>query len=258
MRLFLKYVSMHFKSQMEYRVSFILTTIASFMILFTMYFSIIALFQTFHNIKGFILFEVLLCFSTVLTGYSFAEGLIRGFDMFDGLIVRGDFDRLLVRPKSIFLQVLGSEIAFSRVGRIVQSITILCISVYNIKIPIVSFKMLVVLLMVIGSFCVFAGIFILSASFCFLTVQGLEVRNILTDGAREMASYPMGIYKREFFYFFTFVVPISCVNYFPLLYVLGKNDIMYYGMMPLVGILFLGASIFVFYRGVRRYAGTGS
>jgi len=258
MKLFLKYLAMHFKSQMEYRISFLFMVTAQFLVLFTMYFSIIALFQKFQNIKGFTLFEVLLCFSTVLTGYSFAEGLVRGFDQFDGLIVRGDFDRLLVRPKSIYIQVLGSAFAFDRLGRVVQSITILCISVYNIKISLISFKMLVVLLMVLGSFCVFAGIFILSASFCFLTVQGLEVRNILTDGAREMASYPMGIYKKGFFYFFTFVVPISCINYFPLLYVLGKSTSTYYGVLPLMGIIFLAASLVVFNKGIKRYQGTGS
>ncbi len=258
MKLLFKYLSIHLKSQMEYRVSFLFMILAQFVTFFTFYFGIYALFLKFQTIKGFTLFEVLLCFSTVHTGYSFAEGFVRGFDSFDRLIVRGDFDILMVRPKTLFLQVLGSSFAFDRIGRIIQSLTILLIAMYNIKIEWTFFKILVVIFMTFGSSCIFSGIFILSASFCFLTVQGLEIRNILTDGAREMASYPMGIYKKEFLDFFTFIVPISCANYYPLLYILNKSDDAIYGILPLFGILFLAFSIFAFTLGVKRYQGTGS
>ncbi len=258
MKLFLKYLSMHLKSQMEYRVSFISTVIAQFLVFFTFYFGIYALFLKFQNIKGFTLFEVLLCFSTVLVGYSVAEGVVRGFDTFDRLIIRGDFDRLIVRPKNLITQVLGSAFAFDRIGTILQSLVVLFISVYNIKINWTFLKIIVVFLMPFGSFCIFSGIYILSASFCFLTVQGLEIRNILTDGAREMASYPMGIYRKEFLYFFTFVVPIACVNYYPLMFILNKKSSVFYGFLPITGILFLIAALIIFNQGTKRYQGTGS
>ena len=80
---------------------------------------ILALFDKFGNIKGFTLYEVLLCFGIIQTGYSVNEIFARGIDNFDKLIIRGDFDRILLRPKSIILQVLCSDINFIKVARIV-------------------------------------------------------------------------------------------------------------------------------------------
>ena len=48
----------------------------------------------------------------------------------------------------------------------------------------------------------FTGIFILAATLCFWTIQGLEVANIFTDGGREMAQYPLIIYQKWVTVFF--------------------------------------------------------
>jgi ABC-2 type transport system permease protein len=69
---------------------------------------------------------------------------------------------------------------------------------------------------------IFTGIFILAATMCFWTIQGLEVANIFTDGGREMAQYPLNIYQKWVPVFFTFIIPFGCVNYLPLLYILDK------------------------------------
>ena len=36
------------------------------------------------------------------------------------MVASGDFDRLLVRPRSTVLQLLGQELALRRLGRLVQ------------------------------------------------------------------------------------------------------------------------------------------
>jgi ABC-2 type transport system permease protein len=72
--------------------------------------------------------------------------------------------------------------------------------------------MLTIVFMIIGVISIFVGLFIMGAAFCFVTIQGLELRNIFTDGGREMAPYPMGIYKKSFLYFFTVIIPFSYVN----------------------------------------------
>ena len=77
--------------------------------------------------------------------------------------------------------------------------------------------------MLIASVIVFLGIFILAASYCFLTVKGLEVRNVLTYGCREMAQYPIGIFRKGFITFFTVILPFGFVNYYPLLFILETH-----------------------------------
>jgi ABC-2 type transport system permease protein len=107
---------------------------------------------------------------------------------------------------------------------------------------------------------IFAGIFILFATLCFWTVQGLEVGNIFTDGGREMAQYPLNIYQRWVTVFFTFIIPFGCVNYLPLLYLLDKahGEAWRYMAMPLAGALFLLPCLLVWQIGVRHYRSTGS
>ena len=84
-------------------------------------------------------------------------------------------------------------------------------------------KIITLIFMLISGIAVFLSIFILAASYCFLTVKGLEVRNVLTYGCREMAQYPIGIFKKGFVTFFTFIIPFGFVNYYPLLFILGKE-----------------------------------
>ena len=58
------------------------------------------MFTRFDNIKGFTMYEVLLCFSIIQFGFAFNEVFARGVDKFDDLIIQGNFDRLLLRPKN--------------------------------------------------------------------------------------------------------------------------------------------------------------
>lgn len=258
MKLLFKYLGIQFKSQLQYKISFFLTFIAQVLTFFTFYFAIYALFNKFGNLKSFSFYEVLLCFSIVQIGFSFSEIFARGFDRFDRLIINGEFDRLIVRPQNIYLQVIGSIIAYERIGKLVQALVLFFIAISNLNIDIDIIKIITIVLMMIGTICVFFGIFILGASFCFVTLQGLEVINIFTDGGREMAQYPMGIYKKQFLYFFTFIIPFACVNYYPLLYVLGRSHNAIYTILPIIGIIFIIPCIMVFNRGIRSYRGTGS
>ena len=108
MKLYFNSLKLYWKSLMEYRASFIMAFISQIFIFFSYYFVILSLFNKFGNIKGFTVYEVLLCFSVIHFGYSFCEAFARGVDKFDNLIIKGEFDRLLLRPQNILLQVLCS------------------------------------------------------------------------------------------------------------------------------------------------------
>ena len=258
MKLYFKALGMHLKSELEYRVNFILSFISQILVFFTYYFVIIALFTKFDNIKGFTMFEVLLCFSVIQFGFSFNEVFARGVDRFDVLIVHGDFDRLLLRPKNIILQVLCSDSDFVKLSRLIQSLIVLVISLINLDISWSITKVITLVLMLISSCVIFFGIFLLAASYCFYTVQGLEVRNVFTDGGKHMAQYPIGIFQREFVLFFTFIIPYAFVNYYPLLYFLGKKDSFIYGISSIIVFVYLIPCILMFYKGIKRYSSVGS
>ncbi len=258
MKIYFKSLGMHLKSELEYRVSFILSFLSQILIFFTYYFVILALFAKFDHIKGFTLYEVLFCFSVIQFGYSFNEVFARGLDKFDLLIKEGSFDRLLLRPQNIIIQVLCSNSDFVKVSRLIQAIIVMIIALCHLTITWNFMKVVTLIFMMISSCVIFFGIFLVSASYCFYTIQGLEVRNVFTDGGKHMAQYPIGVFSKGFVIFFTFIIPYAFVNYYPLLYFLGRTNNILYGFSPLIVILYLIPCVVIFYLGLKRYSSVGS
>jgi ABC-2 type transport system permease protein len=260
MRLFGKYLWILFKAQMQYRASFWLLSFGQFFIPFSVFAGLYFLFERFGQIRGWEFFEVALVFGVIHMAFAIAECLARGFDMFSGLVVSGEFDRLLVRPRSTVLQVLGSKFEFTRIGRLLQSLIVLVWAVAQVEAHWTLMKAATLLFMIVSGTMIFAGIFILMAAMCFWTVQGLEVSSIFTDGGREMAQYPLNIYQNWVTRFFTYVIPFGCVNYLPLQYILDRTEGpgFLYMLMPLAGCLFLVPCLLFWQFGVRRYRSTGS
>lgn len=258
MKLYFKYMKLHIKSILQYKVSFILSFISQFFVFFSFYFIIMSLFDKFNNIKGFTVYQVLLTFSVTHIGFSLNEVFARGIDNFDKFIKAGRYDQLLVKPRSILLQILGSDMACDRLSRILQSLVILIVALTNLNVNWDALKILTLINMVTGSFTIFLGILILNAAYCFYTIEGLEFRNVLTYGGREMAQYPVSVFKKEFVMFFTYIVPFAFVNYYPLLYFLGKSNNYLLAFSPLLILLFLIPCLLFFNFSSKRYLSCGS
>lgn len=258
MKVYLKQMGLHLKSLLEYKTSFITSFFSQIIVFFSYYFIILALFTKFDNIKGFTLYEVLLCFAVIQFGFAFNESFARGLDHFDELIIKGDFDRILLKPKNILLQVCSYEADYTKVSRLLQSLIVLVIALINLNISWTIPKIITLLLMLLSAIAVFFSIFLLAASYCFITVQGLEVRNVFTAGGKHMAQYPIGVFKKGFVYFFTFVIPYAFVNYYPLLYFLGRTNNPLCMLSPLLVFVYLIPCFIIFYKGTKRYASVGS
>jgi ABC-2 type transport system permease protein len=257
-KLYLESFKFNIKKQLEYKSSFIMNMLSQFFLFFTYYFIIIGLFNKFSNIKGFTLYEVLLCFSIIHFGFSFNETFFRGIDRFETLVINGELDRLLLRPRGILLQVLCNEIDFVKIVRMLQSVIILIISLIKLDITWNILKVITLILMMLASIIIFFGIFVLTASYCFITVQGLEIKNVFTDGGKNLAQYPIGIYKKGVIFFFTFIIPYAFINYYPLLYFIDKTDNILYMLSPLLVFVFLIPCLLSFKIGLKHYSSTGS
>ena len=232
--------------------------LSQFFIFFTYYFVIIALFDKFSNMRGFNVYEVLLCFSIVHFGYAFTETFFRGVDKFENLIIDGSLDRFLVRPRGILFQVLCSKISLIKAFRMLQAVIIMVIAIVNLDVTWNIGKVIVLVLMLSASVLIFFGIFVLTASYCFITVQGLEVKNVFTDGGKHLAQYPISIYKKGIAFVFTFIIPYAFINYYPLLFFLERTNNILYMLSPFLVFLFLIPCLLSFKIGLKHYNSTGS
>lgn len=258
MKLYLKFVAMQLKCQMQYKTSFVMTALGQFLTSFTAFLSVLFLFNRFHSVQDYSFSEVLICFSVMLTSFSLTECFVRGFDIFPRLIRSGNLDRILVRPRSEIFQVLTSTIEFSRIGRLLQAIAVLVYAVPTSGIVWTADKVLAVILMLLGGVAVFSALFILYAGFSFFTIEGLEFMNIFTDGSREFGMYPLSVYGEGVLKFYTYCIPIALFQYYPFLYLVGRSDDVRLIFLPLLGFLFLIPCYAFFRFGLRRYKSTGS
>lgn len=257
-RLYGHYISIVVRGMMQYKVSFLLTSLGQFLVSFNVFLGIYFLFQRFHQVRGYSYGEVLLCYAVVLMEFSLAEMWARGFDTFSGIVKNGEFDRVLVRPQGEILQVLGSRFELTRLGRMFQAVVMLVYAITSVQIRWTAGRVLTLVFMLVGGMAVFAGLFLIYAALCFFTLDGLEFMNVLTDGAREYGKYPLDIYGRRVLRLATFIVPYSLIQYYPLKYILGHVSGQVYIFLPLLAVLFLVPCYALWRFGVRHYKSSGS
>lgn len=258
MWLYVKYFLMHIKSQMQYKTSFLFSAIGQFLIAFSTFLSINFLFMRFNSVGDFTYEEVLIGFAVIMMAFSLSELIGRGFDRFPVMLGNGSFDRALVRPRNVIFQVLASQVEFSRLGRLLQAVAILIYAIPRSGIDWTWDRIMTLILMIVCGLFLFFGLFVIYAAISFFTVEGLEFMNILTDGAREHGRLPFGVYGDGVLKFLTYVVPLALVQYYPLLYLIGREDNIFYAFSPLLALLFLLPCYGLFRLGMRHYKSTGS
>lgn len=258
MRLYLQYLSIHLRSAMQHRVSFFLTAVGQVFMYCMSYFSIYFMLNRFHTIGGFSFQEISLCFSVILMSFSGAECFARGFDMFSSIISNGEFDRMMVRPRGAAFQVTASRFEFTRIGKFLQACGILIYAVISTGVSWTPSKILTVVFMIVSGVVVFSCLFVIYAALCFFTTEGLEFMNIFTNGGSDHGRYPFSVYGRHVLRFFTYVVPLALVQYYPFLYITGRTDNRLYMFLPLAGMLFAVPSFLLWKIGLRHYKSTGS
>jgi len=258
LRLYGRYIATSIRAQRQYPASAIATSIGAFAATITDFIGIWALFARFHRLEGWGFAEVALLYGVVSVSFALADSLTRGFDVFGEQFVKtGDFDRLLVRPRSTILQLLGYELRVTRIGRLAQGILAWVVGARLSHVEWTT-SWLILGFGVAGGIALFGGILLLQATLAFWTVESLELANTLTYGGVEAGQYPLDVYTRWFRDFLVYVVPIGCISYFPVRVVLGRASAMPFALAPSFGFAFLAVSLWVWRFGVRHYTSTGS
>lgn len=247
---------------MQYPASFLMLCVGHLVVTAVDFVGIWALFDRFSMLKGWSLPEIALMYGLVNTGFGLSEVLGRGIKNVPHLIRSGDLDRLLTRPRSTVLQLVGYETEVFRVGRSLQGLAVLVWAVSEMPETITASNVILSVVIVAGGCLLFLGVFLIQATVAIWTVEALEAPNILSYGGVEAASYPLTIYKDWFRSLFTYVVPLAFVNYIPVTAMLGHPGSPSVGslmiLIPLVCIVFFWACTAFWRFGLRRYCSTGS
>lgn len=259
-----RYLSASIRGQLQYPGSAIARGIGQFLATVIDMVAAWALFDRFGPVQGWTFGDVALFFGMISVSFSIADFLSRGFDVFGPQFVKtGDFDRILLRPRSAALQLIGHEFQLSRIGRFAQGLIVIGLATVALPLEWTPERAAIALWTIAGGAALFVGLMILQATLAFWTVESLEVMNLLTYGGVQAGQFPLSIYAGWFRNFLIFVVPLGCVAYFPVVAILGKPDPLgapawLLPLTPAAGFVFLALSFLAWRVGVSKYTSTGS
>ena len=263
--LLVRLVGAQVRSQTQYRVSFGMDVVTSFLVFSFEFGALAALFARFHALGGWTLGEV--AFMGGLTAMSFKtmDMLFSGFDPpdFGANVRKGAFDAFLLRPAPLTLQVLGSRFVLHRVGAIAEGLAVFALALWLVDVRWTAAKLAFLPVVFVGQMAFFAALFIVGSTVTFWTIDSIEAMNILTYGGHELNQYPAHIYPLGLRRIFTYVVPTLFLAYYPALYLLDKPDPT--GMPswarfvgPAIGVAAFGAANALWRAGIRHYRSTGT
>ena len=263
LRMALRYAAASLRSRMQYRSSFLMESLGHVMAAVTELLGIVVLFSRFGSIRGWTVSEVALFYGVVHVVFAMAEGVGRGFESIESHVKNGTFDRVLLRPRSTLLQVLGDALAPETIGRLLLAGAVLAWALAALDGGPAVEDTALLLWALAGGVAAFFALLMLSAALSFWTTETLLIFAIVTKGGLETTQYPIAVFHRALRYLFLFLVPIGTVTYFPVVQVLGRPDplgtsAVVAWLAPLAGFVFLTLVAGIWQLGVRHYTSTGS
>ncbi len=251
------------RGQMQYRASFAMQIFGSFIINSVELAALLVLFRQFDNLGGWTKGEVILLYALSAVMFSIGDTLGTGLDGFSETIRLGEFDRVLTRPVSPFLQALVGDVSLRHLGQMLQGIVVFAYALSLVHIPWDAARVAYLLVTIASGATLFLCLFAIQAVLSFWTVESIEAVNAFTYGGSDLAQYPLHIFDRWLRRLFLWVIPIGFVSFLPAVYLLDKPDPLGLPSVarfvaPVAALLFAAATGLLWGFGVRHYRSTGS
>ena len=258
-KVYLKYIRMQFLGGLEYK-GWWLMCLQVLVVCATDPLPTFFMFTRMGNIGAWTWERILLIYAIAVTSFGLAESFFRGFDYFPWKMLQtGDFDRVLLRPRSIALQVAGSYFHVHRLARAIAGMAVIFWTLGRMGVVMSPFKAAVLASALAGGFVVYCAVFMLSSGIAFFTIKALDWIYILTNASYQVTRIPKDYMPRLLKNVFTFFMPMLVISYYPASAVCGWGDSPWLGWLGLpAGLAFLGMSLLVWRVGVRHYKSTGS
>ena len=249
------------RASWAYQTSFWMLLVGSMLISVLDFVGIWIMFASIDSLGGFELHEIALLYGASGIGIGMADTLIGSVERIGQYVRTGRLDQMLTKPAPLLVQVCADQFTLRRLGRIAQAL-----AVFGWAATYVDWtpsRVLVAVMMVVSATVIFFGLFVGFSCIQFWTTDASEFANAFTYGGATVTQYPLSIFTREVVVALTVVVPVAFANWYPALYILGREDP--FGMpgwlqfcSPLAAVVTVALALLVWRTGVRHYTSTGS
>lgn len=257
--LFFAYLVQYFKVRISYRADFLIglgTSLAGTLFAFGF---LLVLFTKIPKLAGWRFEEVLFLYGFSLIPYGLFNVLSMNLYEFGStFIIEGKFDRVLLRPVSSLFQVLFEGFRVESLHEVLVGLVVVGIAARRLGLEWTALDILLLLFFGVCGAVIYISIFLIltSASFWFEDRIGImpPVWNMIAFGR-----YPLSIYHPWIRFLLSWIIPFGFAAFYPTVRLLGREEFRVFApLVPVVAAVFLALALWVWNRGVRQYASTGS
>jgi ABC-2 type transport system permease protein len=249
------------RSSLAYPVSFWILVLGGGVINALDFVGIWIMFHTVDSLGGFGLTEIGLLYGATGLGIGIADLVVGSVERIGTKIRMGTLDAMMTRPVPLLVQVCADEFAIRRLSRILQALVVLAWASWFVDWT--PLRGLVAAEMIASGGVIFFCLFVSFSCIQFWTGDATEFANAFTYGGNTLTQYPLTVFPRELVKTLTFVLPLAFVNWYPCLYLLGREDP--FGLpswlsfgSPVAALVLVAVTALCWRAGVRRYTSTGS
>ncbi|HEU4962946.1 MAG TPA: ABC-2 family transporter protein [Bacilli bacterium] len=261
MALYWKLIRASVAAQMEYKFSFLFSTLLMMVLQALDFLLIAAILLKFDTIKGWNLYEVGYLYAISMMVLSLYRTLCNEIHAFEKYTVQGEFDQLLTRPVSPLLNLFSRSLYLHQIGGFLQGIVVLAVSLWGLYgqgVSVAKALWFLPVSIVSGSLIVLA-LGLATATIAFWTVRIADFLPFTVYAPINASSYPMHIYPGWLKGLLFSVLPVAFIAYVPSLYLFDKGGAWWYLLLtPLVAAVALGLALAFWRFGIKRYHSTGN
>ena len=188
--------------------------------------------------SGFYVLKVIMDKSSSLNGWSFGQiAVLYGLSMFSHAfqdmffiqtreieysILTGEFDRMLLRPMGVFFQFCTGSANLCGIYDLVPGMIIFFYGCHLVDFQWTVLNVIRILIITAGGTLISAAVFTATGAIAFWTKKSSALVEFNLSIIEKTTSYPLTIYPKWFARFFTFVIPLGFISFYP---VCGLLDI---------------------------------
>ncbi|MBU2634525.1 MAG: ABC-2 family transporter protein [Nanoarchaeota archaeon] len=227
----------------------------------------------FADLIGPIIILLIYTYSSGIPGWKFEEFILfQGtFILVNGLahtllfglpfqvirsVQQGTFDKVLIKPFNPLLYLSFSSIDIEGIAEVLAGLGLIIWAFVKLGIIVFSWNTLLFLFLILLAFVFLYATFVLMSSLAFLFVKSFGLFDLFFK-IIDVARYPLSIYEGGMRFVFTFLIPIGIISFYPVNVLLGGLSIMTLLEILIPVLLFLGFSVFMWNRAIRKYTSAG-
>ena len=178
-------------------------------------------------------------------------------------VIQGDFDRMLLRPMSVYFQFCVRDLNMIGLTDMLPGIFVLAFGAKSVGFSFTIVNTIILLLVVLGATMIRGGIYTIVGSIGFFTKSNRTLTEVVLTLFEKSIIYPLSIYNWFIQGFLTFFLPIGFIAFYPAADFLGNDTgIRIPGNITIwvlgIGFLFMFFGRRIFKIGLNHYDSVGS